>query len=107
MNKPEVMELELSSIVLPVKKVREAAEWYVTQLDMDVVQESSNSITLAGPNGFALELRRGRPLDHPERVHLLVQAENIEAIFQRMNDARVQFLTDPQVTEHGRRIATV
>jgi hypothetical protein len=106
MDNSEVMELELNAVVLPVEDVRDVGQWYVTQLDMDIVQESDDSMTLAGPNGFALELRQGRPLDHPERVHLLVHADNIEVIFGRLNDAQIQPLTDPQVTRHGRRVVT-
>jgi len=107
MKNPEVMRLELNAIALPIDDVREVADWYVTQLDMDIVQESNDSVTLAGPNGFALELRHGQPLDHPERVHLLVYAENIDAIYQRMNDAKLRALTSPHMTEHGRRVVTI
>jgi len=107
MDNPEVMDLELNAVVLPVEDLHVVSDWYITQLDLDTVQQNSNSITLVGANGFALELRKGRPLDHPERVHLLFHAENIEAIYNRMNDAQIQPFTDPQLTEHGRRVTTV
>lgn len=107
MNNPEEMRLKLNAVALPVEDLHQVADWYVTQLDMDTVQENNHSVTLAGTNGFALELRHGKPLDHPERVHLLVYAENIDAMYERMNDAKLQALTSPHMTEHGRRVVTI
>ena len=44
MDNPEVMDLELNAVVLPVEDLHVVSDWYITQLDLDTVQQNSNSI---------------------------------------------------------------
>jgi catechol-2,3-dioxygenase len=92
-------------IALPVDNYVEVKQWYVEEVNLYVVSEADNSVVLAGPNGFALELRKGKPLDRPERVVVGIHAEKIDVLFTRLNEVRdVELLVNPEKTEHGRRV---
>ncbi len=92
-------------VALSVDDLYAVKEWYETELDLLVVSEGHDSFVLAGPNGFALELRKGKPLDYPERVVVGIHSEKIDVLFTRLNEVgEVELLTNPEKTEHGRRV---
>jgi predicted enzyme related to lactoylglutathione lyase len=99
------MENNVGFIALFVDDLYGVKDWYVKQLDLFVVSDGDDSVVLAGKNGFAVELRKGKPLDHPERVVLGVHSDEIDVLFRRLHEAgTVEILTGADETKHGRRI---
>ncbi len=100
--------MELSYVVLNVEDVDKVKTWYVQVLELSVVLQSRDSVTLAGKTGgAALEIRKGRPLDHPERVSLAFFVEDVKMVFKRLSDSKLPGLTRPRSNEHGRVMVTL
>ncbi len=98
--------MELSYIVLNVEDPERVRAWYVEYLEMAVVSQDRNSFLLASKGGgAALEIRRGRPLDHPERLTLAFHVDEVKAVFKRLSDRKVPFLSPPTRSERGRIVA--
>jgi catechol-2,3-dioxygenase len=92
-------------IALSVDNFIEVKQWYEEEVNLFTVSEGHDSVVLAGPNGFALELRKGKPLDHPERVVVGIHSDKIDVLFTRLNEVGdVELLVNPEKTEHGRRV---
>ena len=99
--------MKLSYITLTVEDVDKVREWYVTYFDMQVVLSDRDAVVLAAPEGPALELRKGRPLDHPERITLGFEVEDVDVTFKRLSDGKLPFLNGPRNTRWGRRVASL
>lgn len=96
----------LGYVVLPVENVAEVADWYVAQLDLMVARRTDDSVTLAGPNGFSIELRKGRPLNNPGDMVLGFYTENFDALYGQMDEKGLTFIGGPKMRD-GRRTLTV
>lgn len=97
--------MELSYIELPVKDLEALRTWYVTRLNLSVISESRDHFTLAGPCGAAIEFRRGKPLENPERVKLAFRVDDLSSSLKRISDGKIQI--GPKKTERGRIVAEV
>lgn len=95
--------MELSYIVLNVEDPERVRAWYVEYLEMAIVSQDRNSFLLTGKHGgAALEIRRGKPLDHPERLTLAFHVDEVKTVFKRLSDRRVPFLSPPTRGERRR-----
>jgi hypothetical protein len=92
-------------VALYVDDLDKVKQWYVTQLDLMISSEADDSVVLAGKNGFAVELREGKPLDDPDRVVLGVHSDEVDVLFTRLHEiGAAEMLTSADDTERGRRI---
>ncbi len=71
-----------------------------------VARRTDDSVTLAGPNGFAIELRKGRPLDNPADMVLGFHTVNFDALYGQMNEKGLTFIGGPKMRD-GRRVLTI
>ncbi len=100
--------MELSYVVLNVEDVEKVKAWYVQVLELSVVSCHGDAYTLAGrPGGAALEIRKGRPLDHPERLTLAFHVEDVKTVFKRLSDSKLPDLRGPRTNERGRVMVTL
>ncbi len=99
--------MNLSYITLYVEDVQRTKAWYVTTLELAVISDRGDAVLLGGPQGAALELRKGKPLDHPERVRLGFNVADVSTVFKRMNDRKVPLPGGLKKTERGHLAMTL
>lgn len=100
--------MNLGAVVLYTEDIAALSKWYITRLDFYMVSENRNSAVLAGPNGFAIELRRGRSPEHPERVHLLFYTETLDPSLTTLRRKPISGLVgEPRRTNRGRRVVSM
>lgn len=99
----DAMINDLGFVALPVEDVSRAAEWYVTQLDLMIVRQTDDSVTLAGPNGYAVEFRKGDALARPEGFVLGFATEDFDALYGQMHEKGMTLVGGPE-TRDGRRV---
>lgn len=99
--------MNLSYITLYVEDVQRVKAWYVATLELAVISDRGDTVLLGGPQGAALELRKGKPLDHPERVRLGFNVADVKTVFKRMNDRKIPLLNSLRRTERGHLVMTL
>jgi len=71
-------------------------EWYVRHLSMTVVREErGTSCFLSTGRGAVLALHLGDPVDHPERVALYMEVDDVDELYRRLSGAGLTFDRTP------------
>lgn len=96
--------MKLQYVVLSVKDVDRVKAWYVQYLELAVVADRRDSFVLAGEGGGMLEIRKGRPVDHPERITLVFEVDEIKTVFHRINDSKIRLGGGPK-NDYGKEVA--
>lgn len=99
--------MNLSTITLNVDDVRRVKTWYVMTLELSVISDRGDVVILGGPQGAALELRKGKPVSHPERVRLAFTVDDVKTVFKRMNDRKIPLPGGLKQSDHGRLVLTL
>lgn len=97
--------MKLQYVVLSVDDVDRVKAWYVQYLELSVVRDRRDSFVLAGRGGGMLELRKGKPVDHPERVTLVFEVDEIKTVFKRIHDSKIRL--GNQEIPYGKEVAAL
>lgn len=100
--------MRFSYITIQVEDVDKVREWYSTRLELRVLKDSKDYVVLGDTEGgLGLEIRRGKPLENPDRLKLSFQVDDVRVIFKRIYDGGIPFLAGPKKSNFGRTVATL
>lgn len=98
--------MELDYLILYVEDVEGVADWYRETLDLEPEVETPHFVRVRDDRGVGVAIHQGDPLDHPERVQLEFQVDDVDATYERLQDEGVEFVEPPQHNPAGFRFVT-
>jgi lactoylglutathione lyase len=97
--------MRLEYVTFLVRDPRPLRDWYTHHLGLSLVSESERSVQLEGQGGAKLLFHVGEPLDHPERVNLHFQVDDVDAEYRRLVPEGIEFDRPPEDMRWGLRAA--
>ena len=86
----------LRHVHINVGEVAPVTDWYKSVLNMQEVHKFKTHLTILTVDGECqLNLEAGAPLSEPERVHLIFRVEDIDATYEKLLQAGVEFELAP------------
>jgi len=85
-------------ISLRVEEPKKVAAWYIDKLGFEAQGERPGIGLAVGTKdaGRAMVLLNGEGLEHPERVQLHFEVKDVDAEYQRLREAGVEFSEPPK-----------
>ncbi len=100
--------MKFSYITILVADVDKVREWYSTRLELRVLKDGKDYVVLGDTEGgLGLEIRRGKPMENPERLKLSFEVEDVKVVFKRMHDGGIPFLFGPKKSDFGRTVVSL
>jgi catechol 2,3-dioxygenase-like lactoylglutathione lyase family enzyme len=107
--RPEEPMIKFGYITLSVEQARlsELREWYMDLVGLSVAWQSRTFCMLTGEGSGRLGLRAGIPFDHPERVQIDFEVNDVDGVYEELAGEGEGFLREPQNTAWGYRTAAL
>jgi catechol 2,3-dioxygenase-like lactoylglutathione lyase family enzyme len=95
------------TLQVEAEALEEVRDWYVETLGLSIVWKSRDFCMLGGQGGARLGLHAGTPLEHPERVQLHFEVDDVDAEYDDLAGQGVPFEQVPHNTAWGYRVASL
>jgi catechol 2,3-dioxygenase-like lactoylglutathione lyase family enzyme len=78
-------------------------DWYTTHFRMTVLQETTRFVLLGSDGGASIGFHVGEPLETPDRVQLHLEVADVDAEYERLRAAGLEFEGPPEDRPWGVR----